>query len=123
MLSKPNWRNYRGNSGLGKSFDSSRADLHRLQRVGCGDQRAPKSPRGNAAQAQLAIFSARDRSALSGQPLPSRERNQVIDIQAALVRAILEQWKSYQWTVQGFGFIRTKIADIGRIHVWDSRLA
>lgn len=46
-----------------------------------------------------------------------------MNMQAALVRAILEQWKSYQWTVQGFGFIRTKIADIGRIHIWDSRIA
>lgn len=46
-----------------------------------------------------------------------------MNIQAALVRAILEQWRSYTWTVQGFGFIRTKLADIGRIHVWDSSLA
>lgn len=44
-------------------------------------------------------------------------------IQAALVRSILEQWKSYQWTTQGFGFVRTKIQSVGRIHVWDSRLA
>lgn len=46
-----------------------------------------------------------------------------MNIQSALVRSILEQWRSYTWTVQGFGFIRTKIADVGRIHVWDSRLA
>ncbi len=45
------------------------------------------------------------------------------DIQAALVRTILEKHKSYDWTVQGFGFVRTKIANVGRIHVWDSRLA
>lgn len=44
-------------------------------------------------------------------------------IQAALVRSILERWESYDWTVQGFGFLRTKIAMVGRIHVWDSRLA
>lgn len=44
------------------------------------------------------------------------------NIQTALVRAILEKYKSYEWTVQGFGFIRTKITDVGRIHVWDSRL-
>lgn len=44
-------------------------------------------------------------------------------IQSALVRSILEQWKSYQWTTQGFGFVRTKIQNVGRIHVWDSRLA
>lgn len=46
-----------------------------------------------------------------------------MNIQSALVKSILEQWRSYTWTVQGFGFIRTKIADVGRIHVWDSSLA
>jgi hypothetical protein len=46
-----------------------------------------------------------------------------MNIQAALVRSILERWQSYTWTVQGFGFARTKIADVGRIHVWDSMLA
>lgn len=44
-------------------------------------------------------------------------------IRAALVRSILEQWQSYEWTMQGFGFIRTKLANVGRIHVWDSSLA
>lgn len=44
------------------------------------------------------------------------------DIQAALVKVILEQWRSYKWTVQGFGMVRTKIANVGRIHVWDSSL-
>lgn len=46
-----------------------------------------------------------------------------MNIQAALVRAVLEKWRAYEWSVQGFGFLRTKIADVGRIHVWDSRLA
>lgn len=46
-----------------------------------------------------------------------------MNIQSALVRAILEQYRSYEWTVQGFGFARTKIANVGRIHIWDSRLA
>jgi hypothetical protein len=45
-----------------------------------------------------------------------------MNIQSALVRSILEQWRSYTWTVQGLGMLRTKIADVGRIHVWDSRL-
>ena len=45
-----------------------------------------------------------------------------MNIQAALVRSILEQWPSYTWTVQGLGMLRTKIADVGRIHVWDSSL-
>lgn len=44
------------------------------------------------------------------------------NIQAALVRSILEKWKSYAWTIQGMGMARTKIANVGRIHVWDSRL-
>jgi hypothetical protein len=46
-----------------------------------------------------------------------------MSIQAALVRSILERHQHYEWTVQGFGFARTKIADVGRIHVWDPRLA
>ncbi len=45
-----------------------------------------------------------------------------MNIQSALVRSILEHWESYEWTVQGFGFIRTKLFDVGRIHVWDSIL-
>ena len=44
-------------------------------------------------------------------------------IQAALVRSILEKHTSYDWTLQGFGFFRTKIQNVGRIHVWDSRVA
>lgn len=50
-----------------------------------------------------------------------RAEIQRANIQAALVRSILEQWKSYQWTTQGFGMARTKIANVGRIHVWDSK--
>ena len=46
-----------------------------------------------------------------------------MNIQAALVKLILEHWDHYAWTIQGFGFARVKIADVGRIHVWDSRLA
>jgi hypothetical protein len=46
-----------------------------------------------------------------------------MNIQAALVFEILKKYRSYDWTVQGFGFIRTKIANVGRIHIWDSRLA
>jgi hypothetical protein len=46
-----------------------------------------------------------------------------MNIQSALVLSILEQWRSYTWTLQGFGFIRTKLANVGRIHVWDSSLA
>jgi len=45
-----------------------------------------------------------------------------MNIQSALVKSILEKWASYEWTAQGFGFIRTKIANVGRIHVWDSSL-
>lgn len=37
-----------------------------------------------------------------------------MNIQAALVRAVLEKWRAYEWSVQGFGFLRTKIADVGR---------
>jgi hypothetical protein len=51
-----------------------------------------------------------------------RSEIQRMNIQSALVMSILEQWRSYTWTVQGFGFIRTKLANVGRIHVWDSSL-
>jgi hypothetical protein len=40
---------------------------------------------------------------------------QRMNIQSALVLSILKQWRSYEWTVQGFGFIRTKLEDVGRI--------
>ncbi len=45
-----------------------------------------------------------------------------MNIQSALVLSILKQWRSYQWTQQGFGFLRTKIENVGRIHIWDSSL-
>lgn len=45
-----------------------------------------------------------------------------MNMQAALIKSILERWEAYQWTVQGFGMVRTKIYDIGRIHIWDVRL-
>lgn len=41
---------------------------------------------------------------------------------SALIRSILERASAYTWTVQGFGMVRTKIANVGRIHIWDSRL-
>jgi hypothetical protein len=43
-------------------------------------------------------------------------------MQTALVKSVLERWQAFDWTVQGFGMVRTKIADVGRIHIWDSRL-
>ncbi len=48
--------------------------------------------------------------------------SETMNMQAALVLSILQQWRYYEWTVQGFGFIRTKIQNVGRIHIWDSRL-
>jgi hypothetical protein len=45
-----------------------------------------------------------------------------MNIQAALVKSILEKWSAYSWTIQGFGMVRTKIANVGRIHIWDSRV-
>jgi hypothetical protein len=45
-----------------------------------------------------------------------------VNIQAALVLAVLEHWQNYEWTVQGFGMVRTKLGKDGRIHIWDSRL-
>lgn len=45
-----------------------------------------------------------------------------MDMQSALVLSVLQKWLAYEWTVQGFGFIRTKIQNVGRIHIWDSSL-
>lgn len=45
-----------------------------------------------------------------------------MNIQSALVLTILERAHVFDWTVQGFGMLRTKIKDVGRIHIWDSRL-
>lgn len=45
-----------------------------------------------------------------------------MNVVAALVRSVLERADAFEWTVQGFGMLRTKLADAGRIHVWDSRL-
>lgn len=45
-----------------------------------------------------------------------------MEIQAALIKSILEKHQNYEWTRQGFGFVRTKIGAVGRIHVWDSTL-
>lgn len=44
-------------------------------------------------------------------------------MRAALVKSILERHLSYEWTQQGFGFFRTKLQGVGRIHVWDERVA
>lgn len=46
-----------------------------------------------------------------------------IAMTSGLVREILNRANDFTWTVQGFGFLRTKIQNVGRIHVWDSRLA
>lgn len=41
------------------------------------------------------------------------------------VRAILEDWRSHEWQVQGFGMLRTYLDGPGepRLQVWDQRLA
>jgi hypothetical protein len=41
-----------------------------------------------------------------------------------LVRYLLKNRMQFQddWTMQGFGFLRLKISDSMRLHVWDSRL-
>ena len=38
-----------------------------------------------------------------------------------LVRKILERAAMYEWTLQGFGWLRCYLGKVGRIHVWDSR--
>lgn len=43
----------------------------------------------------------------------------------AAVLAILEHWHSYEWTVQGFGMLRTYLdpAKVYRLNIWHSSLA
>jgi hypothetical protein len=40
-----------------------------------------------------------------------------------LVKKILEQPELYEWSLQGFGMLRTYLAPEVRLHVWDSRYA
>lgn len=47
--------------------------------------------------------------------------NDIKPLQLAVV-AILEKAKHYEWSVQGFGMLRLYIRNIGRLHIWDSRL-
>jgi hypothetical protein len=42
-------------------------------------------------------------------------------VQTAVI-AILDRPRAYQWSVQGLGMLRLYIRDVGRIHIWDSRL-
>lgn len=39
-----------------------------------------------------------------------------------LVIAILEKAHAFEWTVQGFGMMRTKLRDRARLHVWSKAL-
>ena len=39
-----------------------------------------------------------------------------------LIKGFLSASVSWRWTVQGFGLLRFDLADIARIHIWDSRL-
>lgn len=39
-----------------------------------------------------------------------------------LVRQILTKATAFEWTVQGFGFLRLPLGKLGRIHIWDSAL-
>jgi hypothetical protein len=55
--------------------------------------------------------------------VPQEWSDAVSEIVRALVRNALEHWDALEWTIQGFGFARTKLGSVGRIHVWDSRLA
>lgn len=41
----------------------------------------------------------------------------------ALVRTILQNAQSFDWTIQGFGMLRLNLRKIGRIHVWDKQFA
>ena len=41
----------------------------------------------------------------------------------ALVRKVLENAEHFEWTLQGFGMLRTYLSDEIRLHVWDSRYA
>lgn len=38
------------------------------------------------------------------------------------VLAILENAEQYDWSVQGFGMLRLYIRNVGRLHIWDSKL-
>lgn len=44
-----------------------------------------------------------------------------MDITKSLVESILKNWRSYKWSLQGFGMLRLYIEDELRLHIWDSR--
>lgn len=54
--------------------------------------------------------------------IENRQRQPRMAIVDALVYEVLCRHRCYAWSKQGFGMYRTKIADVGRIHVWDSRI-
>lgn len=41
----------------------------------------------------------------------------------ANIRAILENWRDFEWSLQGFGMLRTYLAPRVRLHVWHPELA
>jgi hypothetical protein len=47
--------------------------------------------------------------------------NEQFSVTRELVRKILERAQHYDWTLQGFGWLRCYLGKVGRIHVWDSR--
>jgi len=46
-----------------------------------------------------------------------------LDISRKLVKFILSNPLKYEWSLQGFGMLRTYISKEVRLHVWDSRFA
>src|SRR5882672_1685770 len=41
--------------------------------------------------------------------------------QSAMVKQILDNCGDYEWSIQGFGMLRTNISEYLRLHIWDSR--
>lgn len=49
------------------------------------------------------------------------QKTQNFDSKQFLVKAILEHPGDFEWSLQGFGMMRTYLAPEVRLHVWDSR--
>lgn len=46
-----------------------------------------------------------------------------MNITKALTKQILEKYGAYEWSLQGFGMLRTYLTPELRLHVWDARFA
>jgi hypothetical protein len=72
-----------------------------------------------------AAFPSRNRCGCRGRDQPDRQEGQIVSALKEVVRSVLVNPGRYQWTVQGFGMLRTYLNPERklRMNVWHSSLA